>query len=593
MQQNILDRAIGAVAPAWAAERLKSRAQIELLGGMPSLSALSPENAPDAAGTFGAPASRRWWNPMARDARTDILRKLPLQRAQSRDLASTNPIAVGAINTNIDRVVGTGLALSSQPNRAVLGWSVEQALEWKSLVQREFSLFSDSTESDIAQTLTYYQQQALVLRAVLDSGDAFTLLPDGKRTATQPYALRIQVLEADRVGNPLGQLDTSRIAGGVRTDEHGAPTAFYLYDQHPGGWLPGQGGTRFSGQWVDRLGRSGRRRILHHYRKLRPEMPRGVPYLAPIVDCLKQIARYTEAEIMAAVITAYLTVLIETPTGNTAPVFGAENGQGALGNEIGLAPGAIVGLAPGEKPHTVNPGRPNPNFEPFVLAVIKQMGMGLGLPYELLLKQFNSSYSASKAALLDAWVYFRSVRTWLSLSFCQPVFETWLAEAVAIGRVPAPGFFADPLVRWAYTRAAWPGDSMGSINPKDEVAAYVAAIDARLMTRERAEWELWGTDFNDTFDQKEGEERRLKAANMLPVPKAGAAAPAKVDADQGDSNGDRPQSELETAQVNALNAVAARASAAAPEPTPDPHAEATLALTERIVGLLETPGESQ
>lgn len=110
-------------------------------------------------------------------------------------------------------------------------------------------------------------------------------------------------------------------------------------------------------------------------------------------------------------------------------------------------------------------------------------------------------------------------------SFCQPVYETWLAEAVAIGRVPAPGFFADPLLRWAYTRAAWPGDSMGSINPKDEVAAYVAAIEARLMTRERAEWELWGTDFNETLDVKEAEQQALKAADLLPVPKAGAAAP--------------------------------------------------------------------
>ena len=188
-----------------------------------------------------------------------------------------------------------------------------------------------------------------------------------------------------------------------------------------------------------------------------------------------------------------------------------------------------MGLAPGEKPHTINPGRPNPNFEPFILAIIKQIGMGLSLPYELLLKQFNSSYSASKAALLDAWVYFRTVRAWLAQSFCQPVFETWLTEAVAIGRVSAPGFFSDPLMRWAYTRAVWTGDSMGSINPKDEVAAFTAAIDARLVSRERAEWELYGTDFNETFDAKQAEHTRLKNADMLPVPKAGAAAPASAE----------------------------------------------------------------
>ena len=153
------------------------------------------------------------------------------------------------------------------------------------------------------------------------------------------------------------------------------------------------------------------------------------------------------------------------------------------------------------------------------------IGMGLGVPRELLLKQFNSSYSASKAALLDAWIHFRVERAWLSLSLCQPVYETWMAEAVFLGRIQAPGFFSDPLLRWAYTRAAWPGDSMGSINPKDEVAAYTAAIDARLMTRERAEWELGGTDWNETFDQKLAEHKRLAANGLLPVPKAGAAAP--------------------------------------------------------------------
>lgn len=529
MQHNILDRAIAAVAPAWAAQRHVARGRLDALA---ALDALLPSaaglTASAGTGDGAAPSGSggRWWRPMARDARSDTLPHLTNQRGASRDLARTSPIAVGAINTNIDRVVGTGLALSSQPNRKVLGWSIEQMLEWKDHTQREFSLFADSPESDIAQTLNFYQQQGLVLRSKLESGDCFTLMPDGERTLTQPYALRLQVLEADRVGNPFGQQDTARISGGVRTNAVGAPEAFHLYDQHPGGWLPGQGAGLYAGQWIDRVGKSGRRRMLHHYSKLRPDMPRGVPYLAPIIDCIKQISRYTEGEIMAAVITSYLTVFIETPTGSSAPVFdGTAPGDGGPGQEVGLGMGAVVGLAPGEKPHTVNPGRPNPNFEPFVLAIIKQIGMALGLPYELLVKQFNSSYSASKAALLDAWVYFRGVRTWLSLSFCQPVYETWLAEAVALGRISAPGFFTDPLLRWAYTRAAWPGDSMGSISPKDEVAAYVAAIDARLMTRERAEWELWGSDFNETFDQKASEHSRLAAADMLPVPKAGAAAP--------------------------------------------------------------------
>ena len=64
--------------------------------------------------------------------------------------------------------------------------TVEQAAEWKAHVQREFSLWADSTESDWEQTLTFYEQQAVVLRGTLESGDLFTLLPNGDRTPTQP-----------------------------------------------------------------------------------------------------------------------------------------------------------------------------------------------------------------------------------------------------------------------------------------------------------------------------------------------------------------------------------------------------------------------
>lgn len=537
MTPNFIDRAIAAVAPAMAVQRMQHRVQLAALGALPPI----PEaggvqaSAEDHTSDVAATPAKRWWRPRPRDARTDTISKLPSQRGASRELARTVPIAVGAINTNIDRVVGTGLALSAQPAIKVLGWSADQAQAWKAHVQQEFSLWADSTDCDQEQTLNFYQLQALVLRSTLESGDCFSLLPDGERTATQPYKLRIQVLEADRVGNPLGKADTTSMSGGVRLGTTGAPEAYYLYDHHPGGLLPGAG-NYCAGAWVDRIGRSGRRRMLHHFRKLRPGMTRGTPYLAPIIDGIKQISRYTEAEIMAAVITAYLTVFIETPSANAAPVF--DGGAAAAADQaVGLGMGSVVGLAPGERPHFVNPGRPNPNFEPFILAVIKQMGIALGIPFELLIKQFNSSFSASKAALLDAWVYFRGVRTWLSLSFCQPVFETWLAEAVAIGRIPAVGFFADPLMRWAYTRAAWPGDSMGSINPKDEVSAYVAAIEARLMTRERAEWELFGTGWSDTYDQKLAEHQRLKKDNMMPTPKAGAAAP---EAGRVPSNADTP-----------------------------------------------------
>jgi lambda family phage portal protein len=528
MRVSLLDRLVQRVAPVYALKRIKSRMQFDVLASLGGDEALHGSGAFDAGGRDNG-GSRRW-RPAPRDAKADSLRDLPLQRGQSRELVRTSPIALGAINTNVDRVVGTGLALSVQPHRGILGWSVEQTVAWKMHVQAEFSLWADSPECDIAGTLNFFDQQGLLLRSTLESGDTFTILPDGEPTDTQPYRLRIQLLEGDRCGNPQGARDSDAMAGGVTLGPGGVPLSYFIYDRHPGGACIA--GNRWAGRWYERLGRSGRRRILHHYRKLRPELPRGVPYLAPIVGCIKQLTRYTEAEIAAAVISSYFTVFIKSDSGSAVPpVFqgeGAPGEGGAGGNVFELGPAAIVDLAKGEEAQFANPLRPNPNFDPFVLAVLRQIGMALGIPYELLIKKFDASYSASRAALLDAAIYFRSVRTWLARTFCQPVYETWMAEAVARGRVTAPGFFTDPLLRWAYTRALWHGDSMGSINPKDEVAAYRDAVDARFMSRERAEWELFGTDWNDTFDQKVAEEERLRKANILPTPKAGAAAPPKA-----------------------------------------------------------------
>lgn len=563
MKLTLLDQALLPLAPQRVAARLKARMQVQSLSAM-GQSGLTPSaisgNEDFTGGGTQPNTGLRWWRPWSRDAAGDTLRDLSTRRAQARELVQDNPIAAGALQTVVDRVVGTGLALVPMPDRRALGWSPEQAEAWKRQVQTEFAVWADSRHCTMEGTQNFYERQSLTLRTALESGDAFTVLPDAQSPG-QPYRLRLQLLEADRVGNPMGRPDTVTEAGGVRFGTGGAPLSCHIYRMHPGAALTG-GRDRFAGEWVDFAGPSGRLRVLHHLRHMRPGQPRGVPWLKPVVSTLKQIGRYTEAEIQAAVVSAFLTLVIETADAgpSPAPVFGAtEEDVAAAAGEIAMGPGAVIGLAKGEKANVVNPQRPNPAFEPFVAALFTQVGMALGVPHELLTKRFNASYSASKAALLDAWVFFRGMRAWIAASLCQPAYETWMAEAVIRGRITAPGFFADPLMRWAYTRAAWHGDSPGSINPKDEVAAYVAAIDARLMSRERAEWELGGTDWWGTLDAKAAEQRRLKDLDLLPTPKAGAAIQPTAERDNA-SDAALQTAEIAAAMHEQAGAIAALAS---------------------------------
>jgi len=526
MKLSLIDRAVAAIDPVRAAARMRARAQLQV--AQQTFSAFAGDGMGLEPVAGGGSSLLRWWRPGSRDAAGDALYALTMQRGQVRELVRTNPIAGGAIGTNVDRVVGTGVALVAQPERSILGWTQEQMLEWKRVVQMEFSLWADSTACDWEAEQNFYDKQALTLRSALESGDCFTILPDGDPTPEQPYSLRLQTIEADRVGNPNNASNTATIAGGIDRGQAGGVKRYFVYDTHPGAIFTTEGKGRYTGTWMARTGPSGRRRILHHFRQLRPEQPRGIPYLAPVIATLKQLDRYTEAEIQAAVVSAFFTVFVETENASAAPVYGMQESEVPPDGELEMAPATVLSLAKGEKVSFADPSRPNTSFDPFVQAVIQQIGVGLGVPYELLIKRFNASYSASKAALLDAWMWFRSQRSWLARSFCQPIYETWLAEAVILGRISAPGFFADPLMRWAYSRASWHGDSMGSINPKDEVAAYTAAVDARLMTRERAEWEMFGSDWYETFPAKKTENDMLAAADLLPVPKAGAAVAAPV-----------------------------------------------------------------
>ncbi|MCE2830760.1 MAG: phage portal protein, partial [Oxalobacteraceae bacterium] len=171
---------------------------------------------------------------------------------------------------------------------------------------------------------------------------------------------------------------------------------------------------------------------------------------------------------------------------------------------------------------------PNPNFDPFVSAVMRQIGIGMNIPYEVLSKHFQSSYSAARAALLDAWRTFRVRREWLAVKLCQPVYEEWLADAVATGLVAAPGFFADPMIRKAWSGAKWNGDGPGSIDPEKEARAARERMDIGLTTLAEEIVAYDGGDWETKHRQQvEEKEARIEGGLIAPVtmPLPGAAAP--------------------------------------------------------------------
>lgn len=464
IKPNIVDKIVNYFNPLQGAKRLRSRTAMALLGGYTGGSRIR--------------RSLKEWQTLNSDADAAILPDLPLLRERSRDLIRNNSLASGVIKTKVTNVIGTGLKLQSRIDRGAVNISDEKADAWEANTEREWKLFWESKECDITRTMAGREITRLVYRQVKENGDVFVLMTRKKRKFF-PYDLRLQVIEADRICNPDNAQDTVTLAGGVETDNAGAPLRYHILSDHPGTRK-----TYKKSDWraIPAFGKNlGLRNIIHLFAVDRPGQSRGVPDLASVIEPLKQLGRYTDAELMAAVISGLFTVFVESESGD--PTFDLsdmsdETGSASDDDDYKLGNGSIVGLAPGEKIHDSNPGRPNVVFDPFTQSILRQIGVALEIPFEILIKHFTSSYSAARAALLEAWKYFLSERTWLTDNFLRVVYEIWMHEAVASGRISAPGFLADPIIRKAYLGSDWVGPAKGQIDELKEIKAARERIES-------------------------------------------------------------------------------------------------------------------
>lgn len=446
--------------------------------------------------------------PSGRDVDTDLTRNLNTLRARSRDLYMGSPLATGAIKTLRTNIVGSGLMLSPHIDRKFLNLSEDKAKEWEAQVKREWAIWSSSYNCDATRRLNFYQIQSLAFMSAVLSGDCFVALPFIKRKES-PYNLKIYLIESDRVCDPLNCDSTKDILEGVELGEYGEPIAFYISRYHP---LSTQWVSNMQQQWyrVPAYGaKTGRQNIIHLMADFeRPGQRRGIPVLANVVEALKQLSRFTDAELTAAVVSSMFTGFIKTQDGaGLNGIFDKidehEKDTLAMGN------GTLVNLKPGEDITFGDPSRPNVNFGGFVEAVCRQIGAALEIPYELLIKNFTASYSASRASLLEAWKMFRMRRQWLTDGFCQPIYKEWLTEAVALGRIDAPGFFDDIAIKEAWCCAEWAGDAQGQLDPLKEANAAVVRINNGLSTREKEAAELTGLSFDLISEQLQRENKLM------------------------------------------------------------------------------------
>ncbi|MBQ3396229.1 MAG: phage portal protein [Synergistaceae bacterium] len=458
------------------------------------------------------PALLKWYA-SSKSPHEDISQNIKILRERSRDLyAGGGPLGRGAIDRLVLNAIGSGLKLNVRIDPERLGMSESKAREWASQTESEFSYWAENKDCDISRMLNFYELQSLAMKSVLLDGECLVLLPM-RKIEPNAYSLCIQLIESERLESPTEKYLDRMIDEGVELDVSGEPVAYWIANRNPNAEILHQ--PLLEHKRIRVFGyNSGRRNIIHLMNPERINQHRGVPFLAPVIEVLRQLGRYTDAELMAAVVSGMYAIFFEHEPRDEMNIgeedFAVEEGLGETTGLEGISQeqlySAIMDLPEGVKPVSVSPNRPNVSFDAFIQSLVRQIGSALGLPAELILMQFTSSYSASRGALLEAWKLFKYWRSWFAMNFCQVIYEEWLSEAVLLGRIKAPGYFDDDVLRKAYAWAEWTGPSQGQLDPVKEVNAAALRVQNGFSTRQKETAELTGEDYDLNVRQLQREE---------------------------------------------------------------------------------------
>ena len=455
------------------------------------------------------------WLPGLGSADADLLDELPALVARSRDLTRNHGIAAGAVQTLVDNVVGTGLRLVATPDFRLLGRTKEWADEWSVTVEAQWRAWAENTWCDAARSLTFSGMTGQIFRSGIVNGEALAL-PMWLPERGMAFASTVQLVEPDRLSNPNGAPDSQYLRGGIEIDRYGAPVAYWIRKTHPGDQMLGIMASVDEWQRVPAFTAFGRRQVIHVHDKERTGQNRGKPLMTSIMPMFKMLDHYERSELQAAIVNAMIAAFIETPLDGEAigEMFGGsvDNYLSARNAwEVKLQGGSIIPVFPGDKVAPFTPSRPNSAYGQFVENVLRHIGAGLNMPFELLMKDFSkTNYSSARAALLEAWRYFNGRRQWLATYWAKPVYELWLEEAINKGLVEAPDFYEN-LSGW--TRCKWIGPGRGWVDPVKEAQAAQIRMEAGLSTLED-ECAAQGLDWEEVLAQRAREQTRLKELGL-------------------------------------------------------------------------------
>ena len=313
-------------------------------------------------------------------------------------------------------------------------------------------------ECDFLRRHDFVSFLQLAVMAILRDGDCgFIIVRDGEM-------LRLQAVEADRIGSPYNRLiDSDTYIGGIMLDEFGRPDRYQIFVR------------TINNQYISPTDISANE-FIHLFDPTRLDEYRGRSAFATALNAARDLQETIKAEVQAIKFASYQTGVITTENGSAdASDYFATSTRNDLGQTEKLAnidPGAIQYLSPGEKMEMFKNDRPGGAFAEFVRLVQSHIAMAVGLPYGF---AFDADKSGPMARM-EAAMAERTFARWrgmLESQFLDRIKNIVLLDAAARGEIDDSEYLTDG--RWC-----WPAKV--SIDYGREANADIALWKAGLKT---------------------------------------------------------------------------------------------------------------
>lgn len=433
-----------------------------------------------------------------------------------RRLYNEYPIPHAVIDTLTRYVVGTGLIPRSAPERSYLNWSEEECHQFMTDAEAFFRMITGDQSFDYYGKDNFRALQQEAFKTILITGDV--LLHRSYSDKARRYKPFIQLIAGDWVRNP-DFTDLKKRTGGVIFDNNGCEIGYEIAVTDDNRI------DTYSSKVVDKFNkRTGFKEFeLIKLQGQQSGLIRGIPILNPVKEQILLVSAFDRAYVTKALVSSIMTVFIESteevPEGTSGLDAARELAAqtSTLGEEIEekgvyeLGAGVVARLAPGEKASIAESKLAGTDYKTFIDANLDIIGAGsAGVPREILLQSFNSSYSASKGTLASAEKGFRIYREDFEAKFATPIWEQVIDYGIRIGELRMPnGYLTNPMVKKATLACSWIGPTPVALDPVKEVQAMSLSVNNRFMTMEQAIQQLYGNDFDETQDRIDREKGRL------------------------------------------------------------------------------------